>query len=393
MIKYEEVYKLLLESDSFDDDQYNKLVNVYGVRLVNGIIKKIVRDNGNNFNKYSKYVLDLSRNEEIDESLSLYQYYISDVSLIEEIDDLEKEKLLKELIDIVNRLNILFDVAKCDDDMFGKNRKPWICDKVGYCIECCDDLELLDEIKKLYSLYVDKRNIFLNGYLKFVISIASDYVRDDILSLVDFIQYGNMGLIRAIENFDLKFNTKFITYAYDWINQSIRYNMKKNMYQIRKPGHMFELNSKKIKAYNILLCELEREPSNREIAEYMGITLDEVKYLESVFLETRSLDEAMETMVDGVFATKLEHTIDDSVDVERDTINRCLSDELNECMMEYLTDRERFVLYSRYNMGMKYPEIGKILGVTYQRALQIHNEAIKKLGKKKKVRKMEGYIR
>lgn len=393
MIKYEEVYKLLLEIDSFDDIQYNKLVDIYGLRLVNAIIRKIVKDNTSKLDIYSKYIYDLSKNDEIDESLTLYQYYISDVSSIEDIDNLEKEKLLKELMDIINKLNVLFDKAKCSDNIFGKGKRPWICDKVEYCIKHLNDIELLDEIKKLYSLYIDKRNIFLNGYLKFVISIASDYVRDDLLSLVDFIQYGNLGLIRALETYDVKFNTKFMTYAYDWITQSIRYNMKKDMYQIRKPMHIFELNSKRIKAYNKLLHQLGREPSNREIAEYMGISLDEVKILENIFLETRSIDEPIETMIDGVFSTRLEYVVDDSVDVEGDVINKCLCDDLNECMLEYLTDRERFVLYCRYNMDMKYHEIGDILGIRYQRSMQIHNEAIKKLSKKKKIKKMESYIR
>ena len=73
MIKYEEVYKLLLEIDSFDDIQYNKLVDIYGLRLVNAIIRKIVKDDTSKLDVYSKYVFDLSKNDEIDESLSLYQ--------------------------------------------------------------------------------------------------------------------------------------------------------------------------------------------------------------------------------------------------------------------------------------------------------------------------------
>lgn len=157
--------------------------------------------------------------------------------------------------------------------------------------------------------------------------------------------------------------------------------------------HIFELNSKRIKAYNNLLNNLGREPSNREIAEYMRISLDEVKLLENIFLETKSIDEPTETMLDGIFSNRLEYVVDDSVDVEGDVINKCLCDDLNECMLEYLTDRERFVLYCRYNRDMKYHEIGDILEIRYQRAMQIHNEAIKKLSKKKKIKKMESYIR
>ena len=391
MNRYYEVYRILSSVDELDDFRYNKLVEMYGLKLINGVIRKLVSEDVVNLDKFSKYIL--LDDERCCDTLTLYQYYVRDVSLLDKIDDMEKEKLLIELIDIINRLNILFENASCNDDILGKGTRAWICDKVEYCINHCNNIGLLDEIKNLYDLYVDKRNIFLNGYLKYVISIAYDYVRDDIASLSDFIQYGNIGLIRALETYDFKYNTKFTTYAGKWIHQNIRYNLKKDRYQIRKPGHIFELNSKRIKAYNVLLCELGREPSNGELAEYMGITLDEVKNLGMFFLEPKSIDEEIESFIDGGITTRLENAVDESVDVERDVLNKSLSDELNDCMLEFLTDREIFVLHSRYNNDMKYHEIGRILGVTYQRVIQIHNEAIKKLRKKIKVRKMESYIR
>lgn len=388
--KEQEIYDILYGLKEISLAQYKRLEDVYGKRLVVEVIKKIVLLHSDYVERFLPYVSEIELendkqndgiNEDVIDEKSSYDLYIRDISELDRQNDDDKQELVNEIVVIIKELNELFVSVGCTDLIFGKLRKPWICDKVNYCIKHCSDKEVLGKIRRLYDMLVEKRNILLEGYLCFVIAIAKYYYRTDSLPLSDLIQYGNMGLIRAIELYDPEFNAKFITYAKEWINQSIIKNSKKTLYGIRKPMHLFSYNNDRIRAINELYQQLGREPNNQEIADYLGVSIEKVKMLESAFLDMMSIDEMVESQTNDGSYMKIVDIIADDVSIMDDTIDKCIADDMRKIILENLTEKEQLVIKYMYNDELTTSKIALIMGISRQRISQIHNQAIKKLRK------------
>lgn len=395
--KYIEVKEILSGLNEISDSQFSRLVDVYGDNLVNSVIRDLVKEDGSVMLKVGKFVSKLYLNLDLSVGvMESYDYYIDDIRNRSGNSLDNKNEIISEIVFIVKKLNKLFDkvenIVKIDDE----KKKPWISDKVEYCMMKCDDIELLNGIKSLYNEYVIKRNRLLEDNLKFVVMVARSFWNiDDRIAIDDLIQYGNMGLLRAVETYDPGYGVEFLTYAGYWIKESIMDNSKKVMYSVKIPMYLHELNSKRLCARRELCNVLGREPLDDEIAFYMGISLEKYKRIIDLFSNHLSLDESSGVYLDGVEVTRIELVADDTVDLEGDMYLKSLAMDLDKYMNEILNEREIFILKSLYGIcgEFKIVELAGMMGITPQRVSQIKQNAFDKLLKKKEFRGMISYLR
>lgn len=215
--------------------------------------------------------------------------------------------------------------------------------------------------------------------LKLVVPIAKRYMGCG-LPLLDLIQEGNLGLIKAAEKYDGEKGFRFSTYATYWIRQAISRALGDQSRTIRIPANMVELLSKVRKATAELTQTLRREPTEKEIAEKLGIELEKVQTVMDMAQATTSLDVAVDD--DG------ETTIGDLI-ADHNTENpyQNLVQEANsqivEAVLSTLSTKEADILRMRFGIGADKPmtleEVGKHYGVTRERIRQVENKAIRKL--------------
>ena len=215
--------------------------------------------------------------------------------------------------------------------------------------------------------------------LKLVVPIAKRYMGCG-LPLLDLIQEGNLGLIKAAEKYDGEKGFRFSTYATYWIRQAISRALGDQSRTIRIPANMVELLSKVKKASAELTQALHREPTDKEIAEKLGIELEKVQTVMDMAQATTSLDVAVDD--DG------ETTIGDLV-ADNNTENpyqnmvKEANSQIVEAVLSTLSTKEADILRMRFGIGADKPmtleEVGKHYGVTRERIRQVENKAIRKL--------------
>ena len=217
----------------------------------------------------------------------------------------------------------------------------------------------------------------IESNLRLVIRIAKRYVTPDV-SLMDLIQEGNLGLMKAASRYDHKRKVRFSTYASWWIKQSIVRSLSNKRRVIRLPHRKEEKLRRINRVYNLLSQSLMRPPSNHEIAEELGTTSEEVEVILSisntvVSLDTPTADEA------GTLQDLVE---DPSYDPARTLVRKNLREETLR-FLETLEDREKQVLLRRFSFfgGKKYTlkSIGEEMDISPETVRQIEMKALKKL--------------
>jgi RNA polymerase primary sigma factor len=324
--------------------------------------------------------------EQADDAVRLYLREIGRVPLLKKADEVRLAKAIE--------LQGLVELAKTGESGKEEARKRLLDENDDYDLSGEETERVLNwepRVMREYELKGDEaRKQMIEANLRLVVSVAKKYLGHG-MSLLDLIQEGNTGLMRAVEKFDWRRGFKFSTYATWWIRQAVTRCIADQSRTIRVPVHMNERISRYNRAVMQLSQELGREPTVAEISTVMEVSPEKVEEIKSAVRFPISLEKPVGDDEDSLLGDFIE---DSSHDLEELATKSLLRNSIDEALGK-LSDREAGIIRLRYGLSGRRPqtleEVGGHFGLTRERIRQIEIEALRKLRHPMVTRRIRDY--
>ena len=323
--------------------------------------------------------------KEIDE---LYDKLLkAEIDVFETTSQEEEKELTKSMVDLEKELESL---SKIDHAVVSEPVRMYL-KEIGRVPLLTFAVEI-DLAKRYEKRDMRAKKKLTEANLRLVVSIAKKYIGRG-MSLLDLIQEGNQGLIRAVEKYDWRKGYKFSTYATWWIRQAITRAIADQARTIRIPVHMVETINRFVRISRRLMQELGREPTPEEVALVLEVDVAKVREIIKVSQEPTSLETPVGDEEDSHLGDFIQDTTAPS---PYDATSRQLLKEHMEEVLDTLTDREKRVLILRFGLESGRPrtleEVGREFSVTRERIRQIEAKALRKLRHPSRSKKLKDYL-
>ena len=367
VVSYEEINSVLSIGFSTEKiEQFIKKLTDDGVQIVDTIKEK-------------EDLLKVPDSIEAIEKMEISDFEDSHDEFVEsEIDDSEVDKLLQT------------DLLKMAESMDVDEPIKMYLREIGQ-IPLLSYEEEIEYAQRVLNGEEEAKQKLIESNLRLVVSIAKKHTNRG-LKMLDLIQEGNMGLMKAVEKFEYEKGFKFSTYATWWIRQAITRAIADQGRTIRIPVHMIETINKIKKESRIILQETGKEPTAEELAKKLELPVEKVKSILEMNQDPISLETPVGSEEDSELGDFVE---DDKFANPYDATTRVLLKEQLDEVLKTLNDREEMVLRYRYGLDdgsqKTLEEVGKIFNVTRERIRQIEVKALRKLRHPSRRKKLEDY--